>query len=979
MFEPAAQARVFALPCGVDFPAELVAGLLGRSKGPPEALARVHLIVNTRRMARRLRAILDRGPARLLPRILLLEDLALAPLGAPLPPPVPPLRRRLELAQLVHRLLERQPDLAARASAFDLADSLADLMEEMQGEGVGIDAIRALRVEDMSGHWERALAFFDIAATFLAQSGARGLDPQARQRRLVESLAARWKQVPPAHPVILAGSTGSRGTTAMLMRAVARLPQGAVVLPGFDFDLPAGIWDALDPQGERPGAEDHPQYRFRRLMRDLDIAPDTIRRWTAARPPSPARNRLVSLALRPAPVTDAWLSEGPALSDLAGATGAMTLVEAPSPRAEALAIALRLRQAVENGESAALITPDRLLTRQVTAALERWEILPDDSAGMPLQLSPPGRFLRQVAGLFRERLSCEALLALLKHPLTHSGDGRGDHLRLARDFEIFLRSRGPAFPDATGIAAGCGDSPETQRWGRWIGEWICGQHIAGEAPLADWVARLRAVAESIAAGAGAAGSGGLWDRNAGQQALEVVESLAAEADHGGAMTASDFGNLLGTLLAAREVRDRDAPRPDVMIWGTLEARVQGAGVVILGGLNEGIWPDAARPDPWLNRALRMQAGLLLPERRIGLAAHDFQQAIAAPEVWLTRATRTNDADSVPSRWLNRLVNLLNGLPEAGGRAALEGMRARGRGWLDRVTALEAVARQAPAPRPAPAPPLIARPRRLSITEIRTLIRDPYAIYARHVLRLRPLDPLVKTPDARLRGIAVHDFLERLIRTSLEDRGVLARDGFLALAGQVLSEHVAWPAARRLWHRRLEGIAEPFLAHERAQRETATPAGLEIRARLELSPPGFTLTGRADRIDRSAGGSLVIYDYKTGNPPTAPVQRRFDKQLLLAAVIAEHGGFEGIAPAPVSAAAFVGVGTQFKTSAAPLDEEPPAQVLDEFRELITAYLDPRQGFTARLAMQKDSDPGDYDQLARFGEWNRTSAATTEVLT
>ncbi|MEM1006445.1 MAG: double-strand break repair protein AddB, partial [Pseudomonadota bacterium] len=376
MFEPCALPRVFAVPPGVDFPKALVDGLRQRHSGPPDALARLQLVVNTRRMARRVRDLFDQGPPCLLPHLSLVTDLGDSADLARIPPAVPPLRRRLELTQLIAKLLDQQPDLAARASLFDLSDSLAALFEEMHGEGVSPDAIRKLDVNDMSGHWSRAQAFIGIADQFI-DAADHALDPQARQRRVVENLISRWQHRPPDHPIVLAGSTGSRGTTLMLMQAVAQLPQGALVLPGFDFDQPKAVWDRLD---DALISEDHPQYRFGKLMRDLDLTPDQIRPWTQDKPPSPQRNRLISLALRPAPITDAWMSEGPKLTGLDKATQDLTLVEAQSPRAEALTIAMRLRQAAETGQSAALITPDRMLTRQVSAALDRWNILPDDSA-----------------------------------------------------------------------------------------------------------------------------------------------------------------------------------------------------------------------------------------------------------------------------------------------------------------------------------------------------------------------------------------------------------------------------------------------------------------------------------------------------------------------------------------------------------------------------------------------------------------------
>lgn len=976
MFDPGKTPRVFALAPGVDFPCALLEGLHARlgPAAPPEALARVHLVVNTRRMTRRLRDLFDAGPPRLLPRLSLITDLGESRDIARLPPPVPPLRRRLELVQLIGRLLDQQPDLAARASQYDLADSLAGLMEEMQGEGVNAQTIRDLDVEDMSGHWARSQAFIAIADQFTGDSSS-GPDAQSRQRLVVENLIGRWRDAPPEHPVILAGSTGSRGTTLMLMKAVARLPQGAVVLPGFDFDQPEEVWSHLSRSAD---SEDHPQFRFSRLMQELGMTRADIAPWTDTPPPSPPRNRLISLALRPAPVTDAWMSEGPALDDLAQATASMTLIEAPSPRSEALAIALRLRQAAQDGQTAALITPDRMLTRQVSAALDRWDILPDDSAGTPLHLSPPGRFLRHVAGLFMRRLTGEMLLTLLKHPLCHDGSGRGDHLLHTRDLELDLRRNGPPFPDTVSIAGHGARKGVPQSWISWASDAFCNQHSGGDRPLGDWIARLRILAERISTGSKLGESGTLWDRNAGQKALSVITAIESEAAYGGLMSARDFADLLGALLSGEEVRDRDAPHSGIMIWGTLEARVQGADLLILGGLNEGSWPEAARPDPWLNRRMRLMAGLLLPERRIGLSAHDFQQAVAAPEVWLTRAIRSDDSETVASRWLNRLTGLLDGLPGQGGPQALADMRGRGAVWLDWAGSVDAVPDARPAPRPSPIPPLAARPRKLSVTEIKRLIRDPYAIYAKHVLRLRRLDPLVQEPDALLRGIAVHEILEDLVKTSLADPTVLTRDGFLQLARQKLSQLVAWPTARRLWLARIARIADDFLNAEIARQAKATPFAFEIKGLSRLASLDFTLTARADRIDRDQAGRLTLIDYKTGAPPSAPQQASFDKQLLIMAAMAGQGGFEGIDPAEVASALFLGLGSTYKEVPAPLAEEPPAKVWAELETLLAAYLQPDQGFTARRMLHKDTDTGDFDQLARFGEWDRSTDPTPEDL-
>ena len=939
----------------------------GRS---PEQLAKTVLIVNTRRMARRIRALFDQGPPCLLPRISLLTDLGQTHDNTRIPPAVSSLRRRLELTQLVSSLLDAQPDIAPRSSLFDLADSLAGLMDEMQGEGVDPNTISDLDIADQSGHWMRIKAFLGIIRHYFEDQDALP-DAEARQRMVIESLIHDWAENPPDHPVIVAGSTGSRGTTQLLMQAVARLPQGALVLPGFDFEMPAHVWGAMD---EPLLSEDHPQYRFHHLLHGLDMAPGQVRPWSDEPPANPARNAVMSLALRPAPVTDQWLTDGPLLGDVTAAMQDVTLLEAPSSRIEALAIAMRLRQAAHTGQTAALITPDRTLTRQVSAALDRWDIQADDSAGQPLHLSPPGRFLRHVAELFGQPLTASALLTLLKHPLTHSGGRRGDHLRLTREFELHLRRNGPPYPQARDISAWASSQkdPMAPAWAEWLSACFCGQDDNSDQLLAKRVHSHLDLAERIAGGSAPETESELWQEAAGREALAVARSLQDEAGYGGAFSPRDYTSLFHAILSRKEVRNSNQPHPGILIWGTLEARVQGADLLILAGLNEGRWPALPDPDPWLNRALRHQAGLLLPERRIGLSAHDFQQAASAPEVWLTRSIRSDDAETVSSRWLSRLTNLLNGLPSQKGDTTLQDMRARGQTWLELAATLEEPRETPPAPRPAPCPPSAARPKQLSVTEIKRLIRDPYAIYAKHVLRLRPLNPLMQAPDALLRGIVLHEVLEEFIRETVETPDHCTKERLMAKAVSVLAKNVPWAAARAAWLARLDHVADWFIESEVTRQMLARPAAFEAAGKATMPDLGFTLTATADRIDMDRSGALHIYDYKTGKPPSTDEQTYFDKQLLLEAAIAEQSGFGDLSANQVARAVFIGLASGGEEIDAPLDKEPPDKVWKEFETLIASYFSPETGYTARRAMHSKRDHGDYDQLARFGEWDITDA-------
>lgn len=961
MLDPA---KIFGIPPGRDFAGELVKGLQDRLAGqPPEVMARSTIWVSSSRMRDRVKA--QFAPPALMPRVRVVTELAEVVPMPDLAPSEPPLRRRLQLTQLIAKLLDAEPDLAPRSALYDLADSLAGLIDEMAGEGVSPQAISDLDVSDHSLHWARTQRFLAIVTPFFGPDAS----PQAETRRrlVAEKLADIWAKRPPQGLTIVAGSTGSRGATALMMQAVYALPQGMIVLPGHDFEMPLPLWDSL---GDALTAEDHPQYRTRRLLDRFGASPDEIQPWTMREGPAPERNQLVSLALRPAPVTDQWLAEGADLPDLSPIAARMTLIEAPSPRAEALAVAMILRRAAEEGREATLVTPDRDLARQVAVALDRWGIIPDDSAGKPLALSPPGRLLRHVADLFGRRLTGDRLLALLKHPLVNA-DERSVHTLLTRDLELHLRRKGPAFPDADFLIS-WGAAAGNAAWGEWLARCILGLEDIGPRPLVDHITHHRSLAEALCAGHLGGAASRLWEKEEGIAALMAVETLQSEAMHGGALAPHDYSALFDAILSGQQVRETVTPNPLVRIQGSREAREISSGLVILGALNDGAWPQLPPPDPWLNRQMRVKAGLLLPERRIGLSAHDFQQAIAAPEVILTRAARTDEAEAVPSRWLNRLMNLMQGLPQKNGPEALAQMRAKGAAWLALAKDLERPLSDVPrASRPSPCPPAEVRPKELAVTGIETLIRDPYTIYARHILRLRPLDPLRAEPDARLRGTILHKVMETFAKRGGHRAPEGARANLLRAADEVIADEVPWPAARLLWRERIARVADWFTAFEESH--AGTPVLLEKPGGAIVAGTGFTLTARPDRIDRLDDGRLHIYDYKTGAPPSQRQQEYFNQQLLLQAAMARAGAFEGLGASEVAAATYVGLGSSPKAEPVDVTTENLDRAWTGLTRLISTYADPRTGYTARRAMHRYAFGSDYDQLSRFGEWEMADDA------
>ncbi len=959
MFELQSSPRVFALPLGVDFSRAFVDGLLGRLKNQsPEALAKVVIYVNTRRSARGLEEILAHSGARLLPDIRVIADLA-RDVALPLPSPIPPLRRKLIIARLVSAFIEQQPDVAPQSAVFDLADSLGTLLDSFQGEGLAMDVLADIEVAGQSEHWERSKQFLKILDEYWNKHRPEDApDTEERQRMVATGYAAMWAKSPPKHPVIVAGSTGSRGATSVFMQAVANLPQGAVVLPGFDYDTPAEAWGAM--------AEDHPQFGFGNLVETFDF-PVEPPLWAEASSSNKVRNKLVSLALRPAPVTDQWLSDGPRLvGGLQDACEGITLIEAPSQRAEAEAIAIRLRRAAEDGQKAALVTPDRVLARRVSSVLARWDISPDDSAGRPLPLTPPGVFLRRLVALVGTPLTPNNLLAILKHPMCGGVDGRSNHLQLTRKLELEKLRGGAPFIDwdALRVWATGADAVD------WIDVIYSALlpiiQVPAELALTDWIAMHLGAAQQLSAGLDEAGP--LWEKDAGKAAQDVFLALQEEAAFGGALPVVQYRALFQSVLNSIEVREEAyLPHPGIAILGTLEARVQSADLVVIGGLNEGIWPSAPQPDPWMSRDMRRQIGLPLPERQIGLSAHDFQQSIAAREVVLSRAIRDGDAPTVASRWVIRLLNLLSGLGDVG-ETALEDMRARGADLLAlSVTLNRPECEVAPAARPSPSPPVSVRPDQLSVTRIETLIRDPYTIYAEKVLKLRALDPPGKEADARERGTALHKVLEVFVERTKDGLPENAEAVFVETAREVLDELVPWPSVKRLWLARLKKIASWFVAGERVRRERAQPLITEASGARTIQELGFKLTAKADRIDMLTNGSFAIYDYKSGGLPSKKQAETFAVQLPLEGAIAHAGGFKDIAKGKVSHLELIGLSAGGKELPLDFSDEQIDEIWARLQDLIQAFSSENLGYTAHMRPEKIQYTSDYDHLSRFGEW------------
>lgn len=974
LFRPDDQPRIFGIPPGADFSEVLAAGLSERlADRPPEDLARIDIYTNSERARARIEEVLSRDGARLLPRVRLLTELAATP-TLDLPAPRrddTELARQLLAMRLIRALIEAEPGLAAKSASFHLARTITALLDEMQSADLEPEVLRKLDIGPHAAHWEGALKFLGIMRDIWPDRvSPNPSGSEARMSLAVDRLATAWASRPPQHPVIVAGSTGSRPTTQRFMRLVHGLPQGALVLPGYDFDLDARSWTSLS---RSIAGADHPQFGFAALCAALDLSPDAVRHWRADATPIPARNQLISMAMRPAPVTDDWRRHGPILApEVAVAMEGVSLLSALTTRLEATAIAVALRQAVKDGRKAVLITPDGTLTRRVAAILKRWDIIPDESAGTPLNFTAPAIFLDHILSAYRASLPVAAFLSLLKHPFTAEGEGRGAHLGRVRRLELYLRRKVVQQVTAQTFADWL-TTPDTAEgdaeWADWLTAAFADWPV-GPCALDVFLDRHRAAAEHLASGPNGPPSTELWAGNTGTKARATLDQIALVAGTAGPVSFEDYRTIQRAVFAAEQVRSEGyLPDPRVAIWGQLEARIQTADLVIMGGLNEGSWPAFPSPDPWLSRPMRHALGLQSPERLIGLAAHDFQQAMCNQRVILSRALRDGDAPSVASRWITRLENLLMGMGEDG-KTALKASRDRGAQWVALANALDQPAHNVPPePRPCPVPPVSARPTTISVTEVERLVRDPYAIYARRILGLQPLNPAGRLPDQRDRGTNLHAVMEAFIDATRDGLPSDPTPVLRRFIDDVLDRDVVWPSQRRLWKARLHRIAASLAEQETERRHRAQPFLLEAMGRLDvaLEASELHLTAKADRIDRDMSGAVAIYDYKA-SLPSEKMERWISRQLPLEAIIAQRGGFDGLPACPVMHLELIGLNKDEAPVVVPSQSDELDKTWAGFLQLMEYFAHPHTGYAPRLRPFKTTDLGDYDQLARYGEWD-----------
>jgi ATP-dependent helicase/nuclease subunit B len=1000
--------RVFTIPAGAPFLPTLVNAILSGVLVPavdvhadPLLLADSVIFLPTRRAVRLLQDVLitQLGGSALLPRIAALGDLDDemndAGLGSQSDRTViSPFERKLLLARLVRRWADEMarsgdnPVIAANAlEAVNLAGHLGELIDSFETENVPWDNLAQLVPENHAAAWEQIVSFLKIAAQWwpLHLSQTNSIGAAAYRSHELAAMTRHLSARPPRGLVIAAGSTGSAPATASLLATIAILPRGAVVLPGLDQILDKESWAVLDNDGTDFRGFSHPQRGLNRLLQKLGVDRHAIPALGVVSQGLEARQRLVSTAMRPAGTTDIWSRERDA--DYRGALDNVTVLEAVNERDEALCIAVALREILEQPDkTAALITPDRMLAKGVVAELARWGVVVDDSAGLPLSDTPAGIFALLVAEAVARNMAADVLLPLFTHPMFNPA-GLEDVKRATCALEIGVLRGHATFAGIEGLRAAFASARETTdadpyahpaRKALEDEDWhqaarlldvldvaqsvyhSCAQH-GTLADIAACHARALTVLTQEAVTAG----------NDGEVLTDMLARLAQDAS-GFTTLMSEYPAVLRSLMQSETVRPPRRAHPRIAILGLLEARLLHFDMAVLGGLNEGNWPPDARNDPWLSRPMRASLGLPPPEWRLGLTAHDFEQALGGSEIMLSRAVKAGGAPTVPARWLLRLAAVAQ-------EEAWNAAKARGQRLQTWAAALDAADMMSPLQPPLPAPPLALRPTRLSVTEVETLIRDPYHIYARKVLKLHPLDPVSTEPGFSERGSLVHDALAGFVKAGHNPSTTNALPALLALGEAELAPYAAFPSLHGIWTIQFERIARWFLPWEAERRADITRSWVEINGTSSWTTVAgrqFTLSARADRVDALKEGGYAIIDYKTGSPPSKKqVEAGFAPQLTLEAALVGLGGFSEVPQGVVEQLVYLHVsggqpaGTEKNIAFESSMSEVITKAYAQTRVLIDLYENEETPYRSHLRPQflKGTYPLPYDHLARVAEW------------
>ncbi|MEJ0010604.1 MAG: PD-(D/E)XK nuclease family protein [Alphaproteobacteria bacterium] len=936
--------NILSIPPGPAF-AEIAAAHLLETLGGE--LPRAVVFVPNRRAGVTLRdgfTAASNGRPLLLPRILPLGDiddellLLLRPDGpaalASLSPAMSDWQRLCLLASQVRAFARsRLAGAISLEQALRLAGDLAQLQDRFTRAGIRptMAQLEALVGADFATHWRHALEFLAIAFAHWPdiERDYGTVTQAAREIAAFELLTDAWSETPPGFPIYAVGSTASQPATARLLRTIAGLPGGGVILPGLDASLAPDVWETVAPG--------HPYFHLKSFLDLCGAAPGDVRMLAVPAPPS----RLWLEVLVSPDAIAGWRDAPP----LAPETWeALRLVACAHPEEEARVIALLMREAADGAERTALVTPDETLMQRVALHLKRWNVTVDRVAAGTLADTECGTLLAALLGVMLAPDRMLPLLSLLRHKLVR--------LAVPNAWTSWLAQAEPALRGVVTTAPGrlpakIDAGNVTDRVARLLRQLLETGDRAQSASA--WATDFAAL---LGDGAPEAGEGA-------EAIAEILAGFAA-ADVLGPLELEAFAPLLATQLEAPWRQPLLSAHPNLAMLTPVEARLQHFDRVILGNLQARLWPGLSRSGPWLNLAQQEALGLPAPQEAASLAAHDLLMLGSAREVFLTWPLREGGAQVPRSPYIERLV----------ARLALQGIAEDALAapdYLSHARALYEAEAFAPEAQPFARPSAAQRPRELPVSALDDLFRDPYRIYARHVLGLKPLDEIDAEPEALDFGSLAHGMLKALgDHWSREGR---APDGeaMEALVEQALAKFSGRPGIALFWRDRLKRALAFVNAQEEARRceVDSVAAEMSVKRAIEVAPgESLTLTGRIDRLE-TTGGIEVIADYKTGRIPTKKEIGRGEAVQLLAYALLREA--EGADVAALEYWKLPRAGAEAEIEALPVDETAKDEWLPALKAALASMLDPATPFLARPTGGEERFEDDYAGISRYDEW------------
>lgn len=937
-----------------------------------------------------------------------------------IPPAVSRQHRQLVLAQEILKI----PGMASSTQkAIKLGGELGKLLDEMQSHDVSLNDIEKLVPPEFKEQWSKTAEFLKIITdTWPKRLEEMGrIDPEAHRDVVVKIQAAHWQNKKPTNPVIAVGFNEDSSAVLNLLKAVADLPNGSVVMQGLDLDLDQQSWDAITPV--------HPQSVSKGIMKALGADRSVVKEWqsqplaanTAARAPNLARTnkerqKLLREAMRPAGTAEGWTSLLAPKQKKTGkkkaakaegginiqALSGMDMITCGTPQEEASVIALKMRESLEDPvHTVTLVTEDRELARRVSARLRNWQIDVHDDAGVPLSETQAGIYLLSTAAMAAEELAPVPMLEALKNPLASMGEDKKDFRRHVSDLEgmVFHGPRPGIGMDGVKNALTAAFNrvarrpknkqtltPEQLKAERDQLEGFVGKiETAGKSfltkmssdkpvPFIDLLDEHIQFAEALAADDKESGAIRLWRGEDGMKAARFLTELRNVAKLVPDVTGRGYVDVLHGLMNDVTVRSKVSSHPTLRITTPARARLLKSDIIILGGINDQVWPPKMNENPWLSPEMIKALGLPVPETDIGKSAHNFVQMVSNPNVLLTRSMRSGDGPAVSSPFLTRMLMVLRG-------AGLEKAIEKKTHLLDVHMAMYTPAQVTPIEAPHVTPPKDKRPKQLPVTAVEMLMRDPYEVYVKYVLKLRQKAPLDASPGVSERGMFTHAALEEFTKKYPDKLPDNAEEELLAIGQKTFKERMDNPSVRAFWWPRFERVAKWFVRFEKERREMSKVLGSEVRGKLEIDTGDgiFTLTTIADRIDRDEDDQLSIIDYKTGSVPSQKsVKLGFSPQLTLEALIAFSGGLDGIDASDVGKLQYWKLSGGRPAADVTEVREDVKKLVSEARdgvaELIKAFNNPATPYLVSPRPEWAPRYNNAQHLSRVDEWNSVKKTT-----